>query len=289
MDNAHPSVPLELERIVFELAAELYPETIPSLLLVAARVLEWIEPLRYRTFTLTGTPSVCPQLRFLKQAIRSKPPQFIHDKVWYLCAAEGFFEDSLADILSVCTGLRSLVIFHAHPRVLSQLEATRPRRLSAQIPDFFRGPSWVSPVDLTHPMFASLTHLDVFDVFHSDLDSAWFGLTLLPLLTHLAFLELDDTVIADTLATCPKPLVLVSMYSEENNYLRFLSDGVDRDDSDPRFVSMVLSSEAYVLDWQTGIRGGMDFWARADAFVAKKRRGEIEPKSRHWIEDGDGI
>jgi hypothetical protein len=156
-------------------------------------------------------------------------------------------------------------------------------------------------------MFSSLTHLDVFDIVDADIWSEWSGLVLLPLLTHLAFLELDDTVVANILAICPKLLVLVSMYSEEDNHLRFLSDGVDRDASDPRFVSMVLSSEAYVLDWQTGIRGGMDFWARADAFVAKKRRGEIEPsscasallryislmhstpESRHWIEDGDGI
>ncbi|KAJ7304627.1 hypothetical protein DFH08DRAFT_1089185 [Mycena albidolilacea] len=288
MDNAHPSVPLELERIVFELAAELYPETMPSLLLVAARVLEWIEPLRYRTFTLTGTASVCPQLRFLKQAVKSKPPQFIHDNVWYLCAADDFFGDSLADILPVCTGLRSLVIFHVHPRMLTQLEATRPRRLSAPIQDFFLKDR-VS-FDLTFPVFSSLTHLDVFDGLDLDLWSNWSGLALLPLLTHLAFLALEDAVVANILAIlCPKLLVLVSMYSDEKNHLRFLSDGVDRDDSDPRFVSMVLSSEAYALDWQIGIRGGMDFWARADAFVAKKRRGEIEPKSRHWIEDGDGI
>jgi hypothetical protein len=40
-DRCSPHLPLELEREVFETAAELYPETIPNLLLVAARVLKW--------------------------------------------------------------------------------------------------------------------------------------------------------------------------------------------------------------------------------------------------------
>jgi hypothetical protein len=149
-------------------------------------------------------------------------------------------------------------------------------------------------------MFSSLTHLDVFDIVDADIWSEWSGLAPLPLLTHLAFIDLDDIVVANILATCPKLLVLVSMHGDG---LALRSATADRD---PRFVSMVLSTQDSVLDWQTGIRGGMDFWARADAFVAK-RRGEIEPssydsallryislmhstpESRHWIEDGDGI
>jgi hypothetical protein len=32
----------------------------------------------------------------------------------------------------------------------------------------------------------------------------------------------------------------------------------------------------YKKDWETGARGGDDFWTRAEAFVARKRKGEIE-------------
>jgi hypothetical protein len=39
--NRYRLLPPELERLIFETAAELYPETIPNLLLVAVRVLEW--------------------------------------------------------------------------------------------------------------------------------------------------------------------------------------------------------------------------------------------------------
>jgi hypothetical protein len=42
---------------------------------------------------------------------------------------------------------------------------------------------------------------------------------------------------------------------------------------------MTLSSEDHAGDWEIGVLGGMDFWARVDAFAAKRRRGEIEPSS----------
>ncbi|KAJ7182925.1 hypothetical protein C8R43DRAFT_1116537 [Mycena crocata] len=53
-------------------------------------------------------------------------------------------------------------------------------------------------------------------------------------------------------------------------------------------VGIVLEDDDYEADWVAGTKGGSDFWARADAFVGKRRRGEIEPKSR-WIEDSVGI
>jgi hypothetical protein len=48
---------------------------------------------------------------------------------------------------------------------------------------------------------------------------------------------------------------------------------------DVRYVCMVVSDEDYLEEWIIATRGGLDFWARADAFIAKKRRGEIKPSS----------
>ncbi|KAJ7813866.1 hypothetical protein B0H14DRAFT_2851827 [Mycena olivaceomarginata] len=270
MDNAHPSVPLELERIVFELAAELYPETIPSLLLVAARVLQWIEPLRYRTFTLTGTHQSALSYVFSSRQSSQNLPSSSTTK-FGTCAQPRVF-----------TKIHWPISFPSAPDYDRYL---RPRGHGGFLPRFdtFSMPGAWRPSIYTAYVLSSLTHLDVFDIVDADIWSEWSGLAPLPLLTHLAFIDLDDTVVANILATCPKLLVLVSMHGDG---LALRSAIADRD---PRFVSMVLSTQDYVLDWQTGIRGGMDFWARADAFVAKKRRGEIEPKSRHWIEDGDGI
>jgi hypothetical protein len=41
MPDSSPLLPPELEREVFETVAELYPQTIPDLLLVSHRVHEW--------------------------------------------------------------------------------------------------------------------------------------------------------------------------------------------------------------------------------------------------------
>ncbi|KAJ7879057.1 hypothetical protein B0H14DRAFT_2710387 [Mycena olivaceomarginata] len=258
--NRYRLLPPELERLIFETAAELYPETIPNLLLVAVRVLEWIEPLKYRTFTLTVYSSTCPQFRLLQQAVKSKPVQFIHDNIRYLLADENFPAGSLDEVLPGCTGVISLALFHTHPPMVSQLEAIRPQRLSAPIASFFDHDT----VDLTLPLFSSLTHLDAFDSFVASSWSDWSSLALLPMLTHLAFLNLANLGADKILAACRKLQVLIGMHEG-----RF----------GPRFLTMVLSTEDYVVDWKIGVQGGMDFWARADAFVAKRRRGEIEPSS----------
>jgi hypothetical protein len=60
---------------------------------------------------------------------------------------------------------------------------------------------------------------------------------------------------------------------------------------DIRFVYVTLGARFINFwdGWFTQPRGGIDCWARADVFVEKKRRGEIQPGSfirlveRHWI------
>jgi hypothetical protein len=44
---------------------------------------------------------------------------------------------------------------------------------------------------------------------------------------------------------------------------------------DPRFVMLVLPLVDSLADWQRGILGGSDFWARAENFIAKRMSGEV--------------
>ncbi|KAF7369319.1 hypothetical protein MVEN_00260100 [Mycena venus] len=287
-DGDSPYFPRELEREIFETAAELYPETIPTLLLVALRVLEWIEPLGYRTFFLAETRSTSQRFRFLQHAIQSKPAHFIRTNIWYLLAGTTFTAGTLNDVLPHCTGIRSLVLFHACPSMLSQLKDTQPRRLAIPIASLFHDQD-TRVMDFTLPFFACLTHLDVFEILNdlNSWSSSWTTLGLLPGLTHLAFLELcESALIAEILVTCTKLKVLIGMHSEAPPSWEDMPN-IPVDEA--RFVSMAVSTTDYIMDWEVGTKGGMDFWARADAFVAKRRRGEIEPRSRHWIEDRDEI
>ncbi|KAJ7131416.1 hypothetical protein C8R44DRAFT_850141 [Mycena epipterygia] len=193
-----PFFPPELEREIFESAAELYPDTIPSLLLVSQRVNEWIERIKYNTVTSSGSAGSC-RLSALRRAIQSdlKPASFFHKHVRHLFVDTN--EDCLPQIISACKGIRSLTVLFDPSETIS-----------------FVG--------------------------------------------------------TELLLTCKKLQVLIRM--DSTGY----SDNLPSIE-DVHFVSMVLKDDEYEDDWIIGTKGGMDFWARADAFVAKKRRGEIKPGS----------
>ncbi|KAJ7778917.1 hypothetical protein B0H16DRAFT_1683228 [Mycena metata] len=269
-----PFFPPELEREIFEIAA-LHPSTIPSLLLVSRRVYEWIESIRYQTVTTNGELSSC-RFRSLRRVIQSqtKPRGFFADRVQHLFA-ENIEPEELETVLSVCTGIRSLAILtSADPPSSPTLALLRPHRL--HIPIRLVLDTCTSPTP--HPMFTSLTHIDLFHDHGHDINY----LASLPALTHLAMLK-SSSQAADILARCRALKLLVDMHLHQpgSNYLR--------SNDDVRFVLIVVSDDEYTTDWVTGARGGIDFWARGDMFVAKKRRGEITPSSRCWIDDGDGI
>ncbi|KAJ7081435.1 hypothetical protein C8R44DRAFT_823599 [Mycena epipterygia] len=281
-EDSLPCFPPELEREIFESAAELYPETIPSLLLVSQRVYEWIERVKYNTVTPSGSGTSC-RFDALQRAVRSdsKPASFFHDRVHHLFV-ERLEVDELREIISACSGIRSLVLYSAGPSILASLGVLKPRRLCFYLQEIF---ITTELIDLSHPMFTSITHLDLFDPMHgSDFQWPLSDFALLPVLTHLSlFMFRSPTMGTELLSKCKKLQVLIDM--EGGAF-----DGDDHPSiDDVRFVSMVLSNDDYEDDWILGTKGGMDFWARADAFVAKKRRGEIKPDSRCWIEQGDGI
>ncbi|KAJ7886495.1 hypothetical protein B0H13DRAFT_2342828 [Mycena leptocephala] len=56
--NADPALPLDLERLIFEFAAEQYPSSIPTLLRVCQRVYAWLKPSLYRLLNLDHSPLV---------------------------------------------------------------------------------------------------------------------------------------------------------------------------------------------------------------------------------------
>ncbi|KAJ7081426.1 hypothetical protein C8R44DRAFT_992302 [Mycena epipterygia] len=280
-EDSLPSFPPELEREIFESSAELYPETIPSLLLVSQRVHEWIERVKYNTVTPSGSGVSC-RLDVLQRAVRSdsKPASFFHDRVRHLFV-ERLEVDELREIISACSGIQSLILmFSTGPSILADLGAMRLRRLSFYLKEI----STTKCIDLSHSMFTSVTHLDLFDPMNYNFQWPLSNFALLPALTHLSlFMFSSPTVGTELLSKCKKLEILIHMAGE-------VFDGDDLPSiDDVRFVSMVLSDDEYEEDWILGTKGGMDFWARADAFVAKRRRGEIKPDSRCWIEQGDGI
>ncbi|KAJ6551166.1 hypothetical protein B0H19DRAFT_1377976 [Mycena capillaripes] len=209
-----PSFPPELELEIFETTAELYPGTIPSLLLVSQRVYEWIERIKYNTVTTAGEQSSC-RFRVLQRLIQSnsKPTSF-HDCVRHLLHFDDPEEDEdVSEILSVCSGIRSLALFgtdwEARPEKLDKLEDMKLRRLTIALQSLL--------VDVEpRPILAFVTHLDITDHIPSvsrDDFARWLSfLALLPALTHLALYD-GFTMVADALASCKRLEVLICMHT----------------------------------------------------------------------------
>ncbi|KAJ6556353.1 hypothetical protein B0H19DRAFT_1262422 [Mycena capillaripes] len=131
---------------------------------------------------------------------------------------------------------------------------------------------------LAHPALLCLTHLCLSEYTRNNQyswDDAWDHLASLPALTHLALTEhLSRALLSQILADCRRLLVAVTLGYKEKN--RNLAKAFTRDLTvrDPCVVVAVISN--YTDDWETGARGGDDYWVHAEKFVAKKRRGEIE-------------
>ncbi|KAJ7489004.1 hypothetical protein FB451DRAFT_1552923 [Mycena latifolia] len=280
-----PFFPPELEREIFETTAVLYPETIyaPCLLFVAKRVYEWIERIKYRTVTSAETTQACP-LRLLQNAIRSnlKPAQFFHDRVRHLFIypIQIISEDGLHPIISLCSGIQSLVLGQwAGASILPSLKAIHLRRLSISLYELFDSIA----IDLSHPAFAFVTHLESFDAVAYYIDFPLSNFALFPALTHLAIFRLRKSTAIQILASCPKLEVLVSTSTAVS------TDREELPSIDARFVYASLRYPQYSDDWLAGTKGDVDFWMSSERFIAKKRRGEIQPSSRCWIELRDEI
>ncbi|KAJ6476348.1 hypothetical protein C8R45DRAFT_377533 [Mycena sanguinolenta] len=268
-----PVFPAELEREIFETAALLDSRAIPSLLRVARRVLEWIEPLLYRV-VMIGHSSRKDEA--YHRALELKPA-VLAKGVQHLFVVTGFSkwpEEDTRLLLRLCApqllSLWSSSAFYSPEILPILLHAIRLQRWAGDLEDLFGDHS---DVDLRISAFRTITHMDIFDDLTDENEAAiCAGLAALPCLTHLC---LNDTrrldLIPRILTQCPHLQVLGLMDPDEEIVTEIADDPPT---TDVRFVVSVI--EDAWQDWEIGAQGGTDFWAADDDFVARKRRGEID-------------
>ncbi|KAJ7699011.1 hypothetical protein B0H17DRAFT_317412 [Mycena rosella] len=153
-----PSLPTELERAIFELAANTSPSTIPTLLRVAQRVRIWLEPLLYRVLVFDNFKSGLN----LREAIEAKSAHFL-SAVRHVNFVQGVITTSDAkSILESCPGIVNLGLPWdvADPSLLPLLGTMCLQRLSANLLELF---GQHSAGDLKHPLFRSVTHIGLID------------------------------------------------------------------------------------------------------------------------------
>ncbi|KAJ7241534.1 hypothetical protein C8J57DRAFT_1368816 [Mycena rebaudengoi] len=225
MSYTCPSIPPELGREIFEIAATHHPETMPTLLLVAQRVLRWIEPLLYRTLVVGRTT--------------------LHLLLW----------DSYSDLLPVlplCGHVERFALRSEDPSMVTAFEAMP---LGLQHSSFINSTT-LDAIDPSRPLFRTLTHLDM--LAGTEGQPLNFQFAQFPALTHLGMHGARPP-------PCPRLHVLISKIWFWSSWNRMQAH--QPIDADPRFT----------------------LGAHAELFIDKRRRGEVEPASRFWIEESDQI
>ncbi|KAJ7248027.1 hypothetical protein C8J57DRAFT_1358626 [Mycena rebaudengoi] len=261
-----PRLPPELEREIFTRAAISHPETIPVLLPVARRVLIWIEPLLYRVarVSVNWNRDTFPGAPFTSATLKAKPPSFFHTAIRHVLVDEPpeRLPPGFVDILANCTQIVSFAALRnvTPPWLLPILERVKPQRLTISLSRLFQGRT----SDLANPLFTSLTHLDLFTDFRTMDGDVHCDFSLLP--------EIAAHRIQTILADCRNLRVLADLFPPHRRAAA-LAVASNPPPTDRRFV--VVPWKNHWADWGLGTRGGADFWARADDFIARKMRGEI--------------
>ncbi|KAJ6482717.1 hypothetical protein C8R45DRAFT_1150300 [Mycena sanguinolenta] len=295
--DCSPFFPPELEQEIFQMAAYFHPAARYNLSLVCWRVYDWIDGMQYTTVMSHDAGGSYPAHILLRDIHSdSKSPSFFQSRVQNLYLAWGRLGDSgvwgkntdaLRQVLSACSGVQNLVLLllnsHSLESLLPTLPAIKPRRLALLREPFFDPRTPIA-------MFTSLTHLHILsDPLSGENQTSRLPafLVRLPTLTHfamgVAFFRNPTTALAKDILEMSitlQVLILVGP-ADVKPFLAIY---------DPRIVvHQRARQDDFVRGWVAETRGGIDFWARAEAFVAKKRRGEIQPTSRCWIEVRDGI
>ncbi|KAJ7111270.1 hypothetical protein C8R44DRAFT_799234 [Mycena epipterygia] len=268
------SLPTELERWIFEIAAFIHPSCMPVLMLVAQRVKIWIEPLLYRVLCIGEKPpdseEIWIPLERIHYLIEGRPlaPAFLHDNVRHLCLilSGTVHMDDIMRVLVACDATVDLHLLGGSRSLLPHFGKLPLRRLSVDLAYLFRSP------DFTHPVFGTITHLSLTRPgFHW---THFSGLAQMPCLTHLSYDDiLSPLVVCEHALRDCKSLEVLALSFSNMILLEPLVDTYAPLATDPRFVMLLATHR--VRDWETGARGGDDYWVRADELVRKRRSGEI--------------
>ncbi|KAJ7750447.1 hypothetical protein DFH07DRAFT_548079 [Mycena maculata] len=150
-------------------------------------------PLLYRVIV---TNSIPPDV--LRRAMHVEPPSFFDASVRHLVLipCESLMEEAHALLLRLCTKTFSLAIIGtcSTPELLPMLrDMSEVRKWAGQLKNLFGS---YDAIDLRHPFFRTITHMDVFDDGLNLRTYILPGLLAFPALTHLC---LNETVPADLL------------------------------------------------------------------------------------------
>ncbi|KAF7296955.1 hypothetical protein MIND_00927500 [Mycena indigotica] len=268
MTDLQPRLPPELERAIFAMAAALHPSMTVPLLLVARRVLIWIEPMLYSSTILEEESHLDAFLRMV-----ARDPEMARGAVRHVVVpftrGTTAAQDTIRTALSACTRLDRLAVGSCtwSAALLADLSAAGVRltRFAGHVTT--GGPTGFSTLQL---LFGALTHLEVFDELHD----ATPLLTALPCLTHVAIsmptMNDGERAVNDLMRSLPRLKVFCIVWS------------INRHTSTSHFVFTDARIVMCVYEeWFDAIVDGPSYWELAEVHIAKKARREI-PDNECW-------
>ncbi|KAF8649077.1 hypothetical protein AX16_006024 [Volvariella volvacea WC 439] len=309
-----PRLPQELERIIFEIAARNdRDKTMPVLMLVARRVRDWLQPIRYETLVLDS--SLFDQLSesplILPPRLPSRP-QALHVRNLLVTGYQpkNLAFDWIEDLLPQCPNLQDLAIWCITPitsnilslltsAIQSPLRTVTSRgliRLSASLAELFPD----GHTDFHHEVFKDLTHLEVLD-FPRESRGQWIegnNYASLPSLRYLSIALFDPDfsfpteMLRKCLEECKFLEVLILPEGADQglvllNGTREIvdSNGSVRTVAEDRVVvyeGPFKPKEGWTELWCSGVSGGDDPWIHAERIV-QRRRKKKELDTSMWV------
>ncbi|KAJ7059707.1 hypothetical protein C8F01DRAFT_217913 [Mycena amicta] len=268
-------LPPELERDIFELAAENHRETLVTVLRVAHRVLDWIEPLLYRTVRVRSSPA----FDAFQRVLLTKPPTFLAASVRHVHfeACEECTYEICLEIISKCPGIRRIGTTKSFtgPRALEALGTLKNvNHLAVNLCGLFATEENL----FAHPAFARVTHLCLHDNMHRYVIRARNCAILpsLPRLTHLRLKSpgLSPADIEHLLTSCALLEIFILTTSTRRTSSVTGTPGYAVVSADPRLVWGQVSGDYNVFwdDWGRGANGLVDMWALAEEVVSKRKQ-----------------
>ncbi|KAJ7840074.1 hypothetical protein B0H14DRAFT_3869555 [Mycena olivaceomarginata] len=246
-DIGDPIFPVELEQAIFEITAMMHPTTIPALLRVARRVGIWSVLLL--VVRVSRRDNFNGIVRALIDGTKSRPAELLCTYVRHL-TLESLHHCSFYEGRSLLQRCRKVIDFSSNlwftnPSLLPILAEMHLERLSVNLKALFGN----LPIDLNHPLFRSVTHLDMFPIE--------------------GVAELSRDIALSVLRDCPRLELLLVQWQlfEKRDYMAARTPHV----YDIRFVIGLYGD--YWADWEAGARGGADAWCRGDDFFRAKARG----------------
>ncbi|KAK7023313.1 hypothetical protein R3P38DRAFT_3270880 [Favolaschia claudopus] len=267
--HSAPALPPELERPIFELCALSKPKVIPTLMLVAYRVKDWVEPILYRIFTMNAHRSNfiarhLPEftLDSLSVSLQQKSHTWFRTTVRHFAYIEdNLFRDPIEQtLIAICLDIEDLFLSSGTSGSGRSRRGFGLPSSGHYDPDFDN--------DLT-PDPDSITALTART------------LSVLPHLTHLSLNGFFFTREVNEILQISTLLVIIFnfAYTYYPAWDRPLL--TDKVLSDARVV-VISPGEGDYFDlrrWCLGALSGLkgrDYWRDAEEFIEKRRAWEIE-------------